>query len=177
MSNESIKPATAPDLTLQLYYVGTKTIVSFSGVWLKQEKVTLNHGKIVNICIVYRLIKLTNPYKNNNLTVKNALFGAVTLTKNADIDKYKYSGYGIVFDKKPSFSLPNGESGQNVIVFGVHMNSYIHIDNIRLILPKIIQNFVWVCITIELIVTYLLMVQKLLNLKQKMIKLWQTHYV
>ena len=96
----------------------------------------------MNICIVYRLIKLTNPYKNNNLTVKNALFGAVTLTKNADIDKYKYSGYGIVFDKKPSFSLPNGESGQNVIVFGVHMNSYIHIDNIRLILPKIIQNFV-----------------------------------
>ena len=25
-------------------------------------------------------------------TIKNCLFGAVTLTKNADIEKYKYSG-------------------------------------------------------------------------------------
>ena len=29
------------------------------------------------------------------ITLKNCLFGAVTLTKNADIDKYGYSGYGI----------------------------------------------------------------------------------
>ena len=28
------------------------------------------------------------------------LFGAVTLTKNADIDKYGNSGYGIGFDRK-----------------------------------------------------------------------------
>ena len=27
-------------------------------------------------------------------TIKNRLFGAVTLTKNPDIEKYKYSGYG-----------------------------------------------------------------------------------
>ena len=83
----------------------------------------------MNIYIVYRLIKLSNVYKNNNLTVPNALFGAVTLTKNADIDKYKYSGYGIAFDRKSSFSLPGGENGQNVIIFGVNMNSSIHIDN------------------------------------------------
>ena len=30
---------------------------------------------------------------------KIVLFGAVSLTKNADIDKYKYSGYGIGFDR------------------------------------------------------------------------------
>ena len=30
-------------------------------------------------------------------TLKNCLFGTVTLTKNADIDKYGYSGYGIGF--------------------------------------------------------------------------------
>ena len=129
LSYESIKPPTVPNLTPELYYCGSKTIVSFPGPCLKQNKVTFNHGKIVNIYIVYRLIKLSNPYKNNNLTVKNALFGAVTLTKNADIDKYKYSGYGIAFDKKSSFSLPNGENGQNVIIFGVDMNSSIHIDN------------------------------------------------
>ena len=29
---------------------------------------------------------------DNDPTLKNPLFGAVRLTKNADIDKYKYSG-------------------------------------------------------------------------------------
>ena len=86
LSYESIKLPTVPNLTPELYYRGTKTIVSFPGACLKQNKVTFNHGKIVNIYIVYRLIKLSNSYKNNNLTVQNALFGAVTLTKNADID-------------------------------------------------------------------------------------------
>ena len=47
---------------------------------------------------------------DNDPTLKNCLFGAVTLTKNADIDKYKYSGYGI------GFSFPSGEFGQNVLI-------------------------------------------------------------
>ena len=36
-------------------------------------------------------------------TLKNCLFGTVTLTENADIDKYKYSGCGIGFDRRSSF--------------------------------------------------------------------------
>ena len=65
-------------------------------------------------------------------TIKNCLFGAVTLTKNADIDKYnKYSGYRIEFDRRRSFSFPGGGFGQNVIIFGADMNSSIHIDNKR----------------------------------------------
>ena len=40
---------------------------------------------------------------SNYLTLGNCLFGAVTLTKNAEIDKYKYSGYGIRFDRHGSF--------------------------------------------------------------------------
>ena len=42
---------------------------------------------------------------NNDPTLKNCLFGAVTLTKNADIDKYRYSGYGIGFDRRSSSSF------------------------------------------------------------------------
>ena len=42
---------------------------------------------------------------------KNCLFGAVTLTKNADIDNYGYSGYGIGFDRKESCSFPGGGFG------------------------------------------------------------------
>ena len=60
--------------------------------------------------------------------MKNCLFGAVTLTKN-DIDKYRYSAYGIGFDRRSSFSFPGGGFGQSIIVFGVDMNSSIHIDN------------------------------------------------
>ena len=40
--------------------------------------------------------------------LKNGLFGAVALTKTADIDKYGYSGYGIEFDRRGSFSFPGG---------------------------------------------------------------------
>ena len=62
-------------------------------------------------------------------TIKNCLFGAVSLTKNADIDKYRYSGYGIGFDRRGSFSFPGGGFGQNVLIFGVDMSSSTHIDN------------------------------------------------
>ena len=56
--------------------------------------------------------------------------GAVRLTKNTDFDKYKYSGYGIGFDRKGSYSIAD-EIGRNVIIFGVDMSSSLHIDNKR----------------------------------------------
>ena len=58
---------------------------------------------------------------------KNCLFGAVTLTKNPDIDKYGYCGYEIGFDRS-SFSFPGGGFGQNVLIFGVDMSFSAHID-------------------------------------------------
>ena len=57
------------------------------------------------------------------------MFSAVSLTKNADIDKYTYSGYGIGFDRHGSFSHPSAESGRNVIIFGVDMSSSKRIDS------------------------------------------------
>ena len=56
------------------------------------------------------------------------MFGAVKLTKHVDVDQYKYSGYGIGFDRKGSYSIGN-EVGRNVIIFGVDMSSSSHIDN------------------------------------------------
>ena len=44
------------------------------------------------------------------------------MTKNADFDKYGYSGYGIGFDIRSSFSFPGNGFGQNVLIFGVDMN-------------------------------------------------------
>ena len=66
---------------------------------------------------------------NCDPTLKNCLFGAFSLTKNTDIDKYGYSGYGIGFDRRSSFSFPSGGFGQNVLIFGVGMSSSAHIDN------------------------------------------------
>ena len=51
------------------------------------------------------------------------------MTKNADIDKYGYSGYGIGFDRISSFSFPGGGFGQNILIFGVDMSSSAHIDS------------------------------------------------
>ena len=133
LSNESIKPPTTSDnsLTPILNYYGTKTKVSFDMSCLKQDKVTFNHGKIVNIYIVYEIIKIANinGNRNSNLAVQNELFGAVSLTKNADVNKYKYSEYRIACERTSSFSFPGGGYGQNVLIFGEDMNSSIHVHN------------------------------------------------
>ena len=54
---------------------------------------------------------------NNDPPLKNCLFGAVSLAKNADIDRYGFSGYGNGFDRRSIFSFPNGGFGQNVLIF------------------------------------------------------------
>ena len=133
---ESIKPPFAPNnfLTPSLNYVGTKIRVKFSGSCLKQDKVTYTHGKIVNIYIVYKINKKDNTIISDP-TLEKFLFGAVTLTKNADIDKNGYSGYGIGFDRKGRFSFPRGGYGQNAIIFGVDMSSSIH-NKKKLIIRK-----------------------------------------
>ena len=59
----------------------------------------------------------------------NCLFGAVNITKNADIDKYTYSGYWIGFDGRGLYLLTDGRFGWNLVTFGVDMNSSPHIDN------------------------------------------------
>ena len=88
-------------------------------VWEKiVNKITFNHKKAVITYIVYEISKNFNI--SNYLTLENCLFGAVTLTKNADIDKYKYSA---------SFSFPDTGFGRNVIIFGVDLSSSTKIDN------------------------------------------------
>ena len=83
--------------------------------------------RVVNIYIVYELGASSS--QNNDRTLKKCLFGAVTLPKNSDIDKYGYSVYGIGFDRKSPFSFSGGRFGQNVIIFGLDMRSSAHIGN------------------------------------------------
>ena len=88
LSAESITPPSAPNnfLNPSLNYLGTKTRVRFSGSCLKQDKITYTHGKIVDIYIVYEINKNDNT-TSSDPTLENCLFGAVTLTKNAYINK------------------------------------------------------------------------------------------
>ena len=107
-------------------YVCTKTRVEFKGSCLKQDIISFDHGKIVNIYIVYEINKIFNA--SSYPALENCLFSAVKLIKHRYIDQYKYSGYGIGFDRKGFFSLGT-EIGWNVIIFGVDMSSSSHIDN------------------------------------------------
>ena len=129
LSAETIKSPTTSDNSLSptLSYYDTKTRVKFTGSCLEQSKISYTHGKVVNIYIVYELGASSSHF--NDPTLKNCLFGAVTLTKNADIDKYGYSGCGIGFDRRGSFSFASGGFGQNVLIFGIDMSFSAHIDN------------------------------------------------
>ena len=114
-------------LIQRLSYDGTKIRVQFTRSCLKEPNFTFIHKKVVSIYIVCELGASSSHI--NDPTLKNCLFGAVTLIKNIDIEKYEYSGYGNGFDRRGSFSFPSGGFGQNVIIFGVDISNSIHIDN------------------------------------------------
>ena len=131
LSDESIKSPSTSDnsLTPLTDYLGNKIRVKFNGIILRQPKISYTHRKTVNIYIVYGLGASSS--HTDDLTLENRLFGAVTLTKNADIDKCQYSGYGIGFDRKSSFPFPGGRFSQNVIIFGTYMSSILYTSIIR----------------------------------------------
>ena len=109
---------------------------------MKQDSITFNEGKVLNIYIVYEISKSINI--SDYLILENCLLGVVSLTKNSNYNKYKYSEYGIGFDKHGRFSFPGTGLRQNVIVFGVDMSSSTKIDNRKkniLILGKRIRTY------------------------------------
>ena len=62
MSDKRIKPPTTSNKTLNpsVDYDGTKARVKFNEDCLKQEKITFNHGKILNIYIAYEIERSVN---------------------------------------------------------------------------------------------------------------------
>ena len=126
LSNESIKTPSLSNNFLHplLHYVGIKIKVKFNG---KQNATQYDHGTIVHIYLVYEISKNYNI--GSYSTLKNCFFGAVNLTKHADIDQYKYSGYVIGFDRKGEFSFGSRGFGRNCIIFGSDMSSSSHANN------------------------------------------------
>ena len=98
-----------------LNYVGTKARVEFKGDYLKQDKISFDHGKVVNIQIVFEINKNVN--LSSYSALGNCLFGAVNLTKHIDIDQYEYFGHSIGYYRKGFFSIGD-DVGRSVITFG-----------------------------------------------------------
>ena len=65
---------------------------------------------------------------NTDFTLNNCKFRSVKLTKNADPDEYKYSGYGKGFDSRSEFSFTDGSMWKKYN-YWVGMRSSEHIDN------------------------------------------------
>ena len=107
LSDETITPYATSDISLTTLtdYYGSKKRVKFNEGCLKQpNKLTYDYGYKVNVYIVYELG--ASSCNDSNPTLKHCLFGAVTLKKHADIEKYGYSDFGIGFDRRSSFSFP-----------------------------------------------------------------------
>ena len=62
-----------------ILHVGSKIRLEFKKTCLKQDKISFNHGKIINVYIVYEINKKFNI--SIYPTLENCLFGAVKLTK------------------------------------------------------------------------------------------------
>ena len=90
------------------------------------------------------------------------MFGTVKLAKNPDIDKYKYSGYGIGFDRRGQFSFGD-RFGQNVIIFGADMSSSLHTNNRARNILVLGKDFIQGIDNIT--------IKRFINLKQKTLKL------
>ena len=98
-------------------YYDSEVRVKFNKACLQQSN---NYGSRVNIYIVYELGDSSS--NDSDPTLKNCLFGAVTLTKNADIENMGILVMELYLIEEEVF-------GQNVLTFGVDMSSSAHIDN------------------------------------------------
>ena len=178
----------------KIIYDNARIKFRFNGDLLRQNQVTYNHGPVVNIHIVY---ETTPDTKTSNITLENCLFGAIKLTKNSDVDKHNYSGYGIGFDSRGSFSHPIEGNGTNIIIFGADLSSSVHannkVNNVLVLRKALVQGISGTAIYAEKMYStnftvnnkknyltlhhngdnsyFLLMAKKFINLKQKILKL------
>ena len=84
--------------------------------------------KVINLYIFYTL----GPQSRNlniGFTLGSCLFRSVKLTKNADLDKYKCTSYGLGFDFCSEVLFTDESYGENVIIFGADLSSSVHVDN------------------------------------------------
>ena len=113
-----------------------KMYVYLSGNHFQQNKIIIpNNNNAINIYCVYELQPITAS-RSDTFKIQNALFGAMQITKNTDISKYNYKGYGICFDERGTFghtikegNFDHTTNARNVLIFGADMSSSVHATN------------------------------------------------
>ena len=98
MLEENIENITKSDSNFAPTFVDYHVLpdINFNGHCLIKNNIFIPK-KVINLYVSYIL----NPWLKNSstdFTLKNCLFGSVVAYENADLDKYRYSGYGIGFD-------------------------------------------------------------------------------
>ena len=191
MSNEKFTSTYIANVSIcpKLIWMNNSRIrLKFKGSCLKQDKAVYTPKIVVNLFIVYEL-DIWSRDININFTFKNCLFGPVKLPKNVNPEKCKYSGYRIVFDSHSSYLLHDNTTRRNVTFFGTDMNSSVDIDNkgkeILILGDRPTQRLDDTTLTAEAIYSlnftqsnrkfslslhYLLMLQKCISTKQKILK-------
>ena len=133
LSDEKIKHPSGPHNFLNplLKYFCSKTKVRFRGGCLKQDKITYNHWKIVNVCIVYGTKKPGNT--SSYWTLENCFIGAVGLTKMLILISINILDKELnLIDWIGFFSHPSGRTDRNVTIFGVGVSSSTKIDDSKI---------------------------------------------
>ena len=116
MSEENIENVTKPDSNFAPTFVDHHVLpdINFNGHCLINN--IYIPKKIINLYISYRLGPQLRS-SNTDFTLSNyCLFGYVKLTKNADLDKYTYTGYGIGFDSLSEFSFTDAMEKISVLL-------------------------------------------------------------
>ena len=110
--------------------------VYLQGNHFQQNNVIIpNNNNVINIYVVYKLDPISST-RNTDYTIRNALFGAMRITKNTDSSKNNYTGYSLCFDEGGEFghtvrqgNFDRAKNVKNVIIFDVDMISSIHATN------------------------------------------------
>ena len=111
MSGESIENITKTENTFVL------TLINHSLLYIKFNRHCLINNnisiprKIINMYISY-IIDTWKKDLNTDFKLGNCLLASVELTRNTNLDKYKYSSYGIGFDSRSGFSLTDASIGR-----------------------------------------------------------------
>ena len=106
ISEESIENITKSDSNFAAIYHHLLPDINFNGHCLIKNNISIP-TKLMNLYIFYTLgPQLGN--LNTDFSLGNCLFGSIKPTKNADLDKYKYVGYGTRFDSRSEFLFTDG---------------------------------------------------------------------
>ena len=95
MSEESIENIAKLDSNFAPFFVDHHPLpdINFNGHCLMKNNISIPIT-VINLYISYTVGPQLRNF-NTDFTLSNCLFGSVKLTKNADLEKYKYTGYDI----------------------------------------------------------------------------------